>query len=179
MRDVPEGQVVAEGPASRAAGLVVATIAVIVFGCLGTGAMLLPEDAGLFRWIAGGICFALAGAAYPWQILDVASRKHVLTDTSVIYRTGVISTFEIEVPYSKIESVSVRQGPLQRLLGCGDVRIAAPGAGGPLVVTPADYSSVCMRSIPDFEEISSALRMKTREIEKSRIERRGEANAVS
>jgi len=171
MGDSSKAKIVIDGSASRAAGIVVATIAVIVFGGIGVGAFLLPTDAGLFRWIAGGVCFALAGASLPWQVLDTASRRHTLTDTSLIYRTGIIGRFEIEVPYSKIESVTVRQGPIQRLLGCGDVRVSAPGAGGPLAVSQADYSSVCMRSIPDFEKVAGTLRTRLRGIESSRTPR--------
>jgi len=172
-------KIVAEGSASRAAGIVVAAIAVLFFGGIGVGAFLLPTDAGLFRWIAGGVCFALAGASVPWQLLDTAARRHTLTDTSLIYRTGIIGRFEIEVPYSKIESVTVRQGPIQRLLGCGDVRVSAPGAGGPLAVSQADYSSVCMRSIPDFEKVAGMLRTRLRDIEASRRPRgeQGEGTA--
>jgi len=163
-----DARIVVEGSASRAAGIVVATIAVIVFGGMGVGAFLLPADAGLFRWVAGGVCFALAGAAFPWQLLDMASRRHTLTDTSLIYRSGVIGRFDIEVPYSKIESVTVRQGLVQRLLGCGNVRISAPGAAGPVAVSQSDYSSVCIRSIPDFERVASELRRRPRDIESSR-----------
>ena len=48
-----------------------------------------------------------------------------LTPTSVIYRSGLLTKKSNEIPYAKINSVSVKQNIHERMLGYGDVVILA------------------------------------------------------
>lgn len=51
--------------------------------------------------------------------------KVELTETSVIYSSGIISKKSNEIPYTKINSVTVKQNLHERMLGYGDVVILA------------------------------------------------------
>ncbi len=48
-----------------------------------------------------------------------------LTPTSVIYRSGLLTKKSNEIPFSKINSVTVKQNIHERMLGYGDVVIMA------------------------------------------------------
>lgn len=64
--------------------------------------------------------------------LDYELRWYILTDRSLRIREGVLRVTEKTMTYANIQHLSVRQGPLQRLLGIADiqVRTAGGGAGG-------------------------------------------------
>jgi uncharacterized membrane protein YdbT with pleckstrin-like domain len=70
----------------------------------------------------------------------------------------VLSRFEVEIPYANVQAVTVKQGIVQRMFGCGDVRVAAHGVSGPTLVTSKDLNSITIRSIPDWREVGEILR---------------------
>jgi uncharacterized membrane protein YdbT with pleckstrin-like domain len=46
-----------------------------------------------------------------------------VTDKSVIYKRGLISTNEIEIPFTKINSILVKQGIIAKSLDAGNIAI--------------------------------------------------------
>ncbi len=137
-----------------------ATFGFVVLGGITLAVFLAPDEIRVGHYILGSITGVLALVMYPWQILDTKTRKHILTANSVTYRCGVLSRFEVEVPYRSIQAITVRQGILQRLFGCGDVRVSAHGVSGPVTISQQDMNSVCIRSIKDFAEVAGLLRKK-------------------
>jgi uncharacterized membrane protein YdbT with pleckstrin-like domain len=152
-----------EGTPCRAAALASATVGFIILGGITLAVFLLPEEIGAAHYVIGGITGLCALLAYPWQILDTRARKHFLSSSSVAYRCGVLSRFEVEVPYRCIQGITVRQGVVQRMFGCGDVRISAYGVSGPMPVSQRDANSVCIRSIADFAEVAQVIREKLKD----------------
>ena len=152
-----------EGPPCWAAAMAIATVGLLVFGGITLGILFLPDSLRVGHYIVGSITGILALAMVPWQVLDTRARKHILTAHSVIYRCGVLSRFEVEVPYRSIQAITVRQGLLQRLFGCGDVRVSAQGVSGPVLISQQDLNSVCIRSIKDFAEVADWLRQQMNE----------------
>ncbi len=57
-------------------------------------------------------------------------------------------------------NVEMRQGILQRLFRCGDVRVSAQSVSAPVTILQQDMNSVCIRSIKDFVEVADLLRQK-------------------
>ncbi len=153
-------EVLISGRSSMAAALGVTAVATVLFGALSIYFMFGHDQ---WRDPQGAIGIAFAAVAilcWPWQILDTRNRQFVLTGRGLIYRSGVLSSSELEVPYGSMLAVAVRQGPIQRMFGCGDVRISAPGVTNrPLLqVSSADAHSISLKSIPEFREVSALLR---------------------
>jgi membrane protein YdbS with pleckstrin-like domain len=157
---MPEERTVMEGRPCMAAALAVAALAFVLFGALAAVLFLVPDPLKTGHIVLGGIIAALAAIAFPWQVLDARSRRHRLTERSLVYTFGLLSRTEMEIPYTSIQAVIVRQGPLQRLFGCGDVRVGAHGLtpGGIVVLSKADLNTVCIKSIPDHREVGDHLR---------------------
>jgi uncharacterized membrane protein YdbT with pleckstrin-like domain len=149
--------VIHEGRPRLLAALAVGATATLLLGGV-AALLLLGGSPSVPALVLGAGCAAIAGVAIPWQLLDARSRRHVLTESAIVFRCGVLSRFEVEIPYAHVLAVTVKQGMLQRLFGCGDVRIAAPGVTGPSVVSSRDLGSICVRSIPDFREVGDLLR---------------------
>jgi membrane protein YdbS with pleckstrin-like domain len=61
--------------------------------------------------------------------LDYDYRWYVITDRSLRIREGLLRVDERTMTFSNIQNVSIRQGPLQRLLGISDVEVSAAGGG--------------------------------------------------
>lgn len=59
--------------------------------------------------------------------------RYALAPTSVQVTRGVLDQIDWTVPYGNVQAVSVRRGPVQRLLGIASVRIDAAGGNGPQV----------------------------------------------
>ncbi|HEX6852456.1 MAG TPA: PH domain-containing protein [Candidatus Polarisedimenticolaceae bacterium] len=62
--------------------------------------------------------------------LDYEMRWYVTTDRSLRIREGIVTVREMTLTFGNVQNVSVRQGPLQRLLGLADVVVETAGGGG-------------------------------------------------
>lgn len=54
----------------------------------------------------------------------------VVTDRRVIFRTGFISKRGVEIPLDRITNIDFYQGPLERIIGAGDLDIQSAGRDG-------------------------------------------------
>jgi hypothetical protein len=61
--------------------------------------------------------------------LDYEYRWYILTDRSLRIREGLMRVDERTMTFSNIQNVTVRQGPLQRVLGISDVEVSTAGGG--------------------------------------------------
>ena len=62
--------------------------------------------------------------------LDFEMRWYIVTDRSLRIRHGVINVREMTMTFANIQQMTVRQGPLQRLLGLADLQVQTAGGGG-------------------------------------------------
>ncbi len=68
-----------------------------------------------------------------------------LTDNSVVYIKGILSRHANEVPYSKINSVNVKQGMVEQGLGYGDV----------IIMTGNDINGIVLENIENPQGLKS------------------------
>lgn len=62
-------------------------------------------------------------------VLDWEMRWYIVTDRSLRIREGVMRVKEMTMTFANVQEVSIRQGPLQRLLGISDLRVRTAGGG--------------------------------------------------
>ncbi len=74
----------------------------------------------------------------------------VITDRRVLVREGVFSRVGFEIPISRIDSVHLRQGLLDRIFGCGTLSIES--------ASEADGGAVHFGDIPNVEQVHHTLR---------------------
>jgi uncharacterized membrane protein YdbT with pleckstrin-like domain len=63
-------------------------------------------------------------------VLDYELRWYIVTDRSLRIREGIVKVKEKTMTFANIQNITVRQGPLQRLLGIADVEVRNAGGGG-------------------------------------------------
>ena len=116
-------------------------------GQLGTAAGLVVGLVFLNRIQVGPLSFA-HGLIQPLEVLgvllfliqlpftfmmvdlDYRYRWYMITDTSLRIREGLMVIRERTMTFANIQNLSLRQGPLQRLLGIADLRVRTAGGGG-------------------------------------------------
>jgi len=65
-----------------------------------------------------------------WLVARYVERRtsfFILTDRRVILKTGWLSRRTVELMLSKLETVNIHQGPVDRMLGCGVMTFIGTG----------------------------------------------------
>jgi membrane protein YdbS with pleckstrin-like domain len=62
--------------------------------------------------------------------LDFEQRWYLVSDRSLRTREGLVRLHEKTMTFANIQNLSIRQGPIQRLLGIADLQIRTAGGGG-------------------------------------------------
>jgi uncharacterized membrane protein YdbT with pleckstrin-like domain len=67
-----------------------------------------------------------------WMLvyLDYELRWYLLSDRAIRIREGITTVREKTMALANIQNISIKQGPLQRLLGIADVEVKTAGGGG-------------------------------------------------
>jgi len=89
-----------------------------------SGVLLLVEIVGLV------ILFVQAPVTYAMVRLDYEMRWYIVTDRSLRIREGIASVREMTMTFANVQNLTIRQGPIQRLLGISDLRVRTAGGGG-------------------------------------------------
>ncbi|HEX8170832.1 MAG TPA: PH domain-containing protein [Thermoanaerobaculia bacterium] len=81
---------------------------------------------------AFGIVALVAQILFGWMILrlDYELRWYMLSDRAIRIREGITTVREKTIALANIQNISIRQGPLQRLLKIADVEVKTAGGGG-------------------------------------------------
>jgi uncharacterized membrane protein YdbT with pleckstrin-like domain len=80
--------------------------------------------------------FGIAAVAFRfvvgWMLvyLDYELRWYMLSDRAIRIREGIVTVREKTMALANIQNISIKQGPLQRLLGIADVEVKTAGGGG-------------------------------------------------
>ena len=81
-------------------------------------------------WLGAGVLALLGVVSAAAAMIEQATTELVLTERRVIYKTGLLKRHTMEMNRSKVETVSVDQSVLGRLLNYGTVIVR--GTGGSL-----------------------------------------------
>jgi uncharacterized membrane protein YdbT with pleckstrin-like domain len=68
--------------------------------------------------------FSLAAARLGYEM-----RWYMVTDRSMRLREGIFGVREMTLTFANVQNITIRQGPLQRLLGISDVVVRTAGGG--------------------------------------------------
>ena len=62
--------------------------------------------------------------------LDFEMRWYIVTNRSLRIREGILSVREMTITFANIQNMTVRKGPVQRILGLADLAVITAGGGG-------------------------------------------------
>ncbi len=77
------------------------------------------------------VAFFVVGLAASWVLLrlDWEARWYMVSDESLRIREGLFRTHERTMTVANIQNLSIRRGPLQKLLGIADLEVRTAGGG--------------------------------------------------
>jgi uncharacterized membrane protein YdbT with pleckstrin-like domain len=108
------------GPVLGAVGVIVVAVAILVAFPSVPGVVIVA----VLVFLAGAMIW-LAGRYARW-----ASTSFVLTNSRVVYRTGVLSRHGREIPLERLNDITVHQSILERLVGSGRLYVESAGRMG-------------------------------------------------
>jgi uncharacterized membrane protein YdbT with pleckstrin-like domain len=108
------------GPVLAGIGAIVVAVAVLVAFPSAPGVVIVA----VLLVLAGAMIW-LAGRYARW-----ASTSFVLTNSRVIYRTGVVARHGREIPLERVNDITVHQTILERLVGSGRLFLESAGRMG-------------------------------------------------
>jgi uncharacterized membrane protein YdbT with pleckstrin-like domain len=110
---------------------------------------MLIAIGGLISVFKGGtmIFLLFSFILFLYVIVLRHSTEYVITDKRILIKTGILSVQSVEINISKIESISVSQTILGRILNYGNLQIS--GAGNPMVKleyidSPLTFKKKCL-----------------------------------
>lgn len=95
-----------------------------LWGHLGADLLLLLEPLSWFVYLVQ------LPISYQIMKLNYALRWYIVTDRAVRLRDGIMTLNEMTFSLANVQDLSIKQGPLQRLLGLADVELRTAGGGG-------------------------------------------------
>lgn len=113
------------------------TFAGLVGGVVGLSAVARQVGEGPVMLLLRAVeALAVAGflvqipVTYAMLRLDYELRWYIVTDRSLRIREGIASVKEKTMTFANVQNLTVKQGPLQRLLGIADLEVRTAGGGG-------------------------------------------------
>ncbi|HEX7051858.1 MAG TPA: PH domain-containing protein [Longimicrobiales bacterium] len=100
--------------------------------------------------------------------LDFELRWYILADRCLRIREGILRVREKTMTFANIQQISIRQNPLQRLLGIADVQVRTAGGGESAVArgkrrgTREAMHEAYFRGVANADEIRDAIRERVR-----------------
>lgn len=131
-------------------------------------ATIPPDTAArtLFSWleIAAWIAYGLNLPVTFYLVrLDYQMRWYMVTDRSLRIREGILRVREKTMTFANIQNLSVRQGPLQRILRIEDLEVQTAGGGASRQGQEAEVGDAMhvakFRGVDNAEEIRELIRI--------------------
>lgn len=138
--------------------IVPAVLLILLAGGVGVGLALVPlldvlppatQPVLRVVVVALGIVLAVRGCLVPF--LRWRTTTYTLTTFRIVARRGILTRVATDLPLNRVQEVSCERGVLDRVLGCGTIRLQTAGDDTPVVLS----------DVPDVEhlqrEIASVL----------------------
>lgn len=161
MADMAQPRTILAGPAWRpsprakllwalqtVSGWAVLLMAVIVWAALDSGHRGWQLLAALAVLLAG----AIAVAVVPWW--RYAVHRWEITAEAVYTRVGWLSQESRVAPISRLQTVDIERGPLERLLGLATVTVTTASSAGAVTISGLDLP-VAEKTVADLTEIAA------------------------
>jgi uncharacterized membrane protein YdbT with pleckstrin-like domain len=102
-------------------------------GSIVLGIIALSLDDGDTKDVLSWVALVLIVVTALWVVVRYAkwiTSNFVITSDRIIYRAGFISKHGIDIPLERVNTIKMRQGAVERMLGAGDLMIESGGETG-------------------------------------------------
>lgn len=132
---------------------------------------LPAQFGGFFGWFVYAEIAAWAGFLLQFPLtfamlrLDYENRWYIVSRRSLRIREGLHTVREQTLTFANVQNMTIRQGPLQRILAIGDLEVHTAGGGSAAEGKdggPKDTHVAIFRGVGNAAEIRSAIRERVR-----------------
>ena len=111
-------------------------IAVIIIGLLGV-AIFAPNEIPLLSWLIIGIgVMFFAILLMIFSVWNYKKKGFAFRNHDVIYRSGIIATNTMVIPYNRVQHVALLEGLISRYFGLAKVEIFTAGGSASDIEIP-------------------------------------------
>jgi membrane protein YdbS with pleckstrin-like domain len=89
------------------------------------------------------------GIAFIWDFVSFRRNRLVATEKTIRVETGVISISARDIPYGKIQSITVNQGALGQVFGYGHIQISSANELAPITFRYVDNPQAIRQALQD------------------------------
>ncbi len=138
---------------------------------IAVGPFVLSESSLMaLLWLLEGAAILVFVLQAFWSLamlrLDFEQRWYIVSDRSLRIREGLVRMHEKTMTFANIQHVTIRQGPLQRLLRIADLEVRTAGGGSRSEMESnkkkEDLHVAYFRGVADAEGISETIRERLR-----------------
>lgn len=123
----------------------------LVLGVVGFVLLLtLLPDGGfedVIRWVGGVVILIALLWFVLWPLIRWLSSSYTITDQRIMERSGIIRQTGRNIPLSRVSGVSFQKDLVDRMVGCGTLRIESS----------AQTTDVVFRDVPNVENVQRVL----------------------
>lgn len=120
---------------------------VILGAAVGAGTALVPTDVPVGQLGVAALGLALMTWWVIIPFLRWRTTTYTITNRRLITRSGILNKTGVELPLSRINEVASDRSLLDRMFGCGTLRVQ----------TAADAGTVELHDVPDVEHVHAEL----------------------
>lgn len=102
-------------------------IGLLSWGAMRWAGMLMAMPVLVF---AANAALVIVGLRALLGLLDWGARRHILTDSRIIARSGVLRSVVVEIPLRRVQHTLLVRPAAERLLGIGSIGVTSAGTGG-------------------------------------------------
>lgn len=144
-----DGERVVVSTRTHPKALILPVLALVVLLAIGVAAQV-GVDSGVFHLVVWVL--VLVGAV--WLVvrpfLEWVSATYTVTDRRLITRRGVVTRRGHDIPLSRISDVEYEMGIIDRMLGCGTLKISDASTDGEVTLPDIPHVEDVQRRINDL-----------------------------
>lgn len=108
----------------------------LLAGIILTGVVYFVEEIHSLYWVFGLSYILVLGITFLLSSISFRKRGYAFREHDVIYRSGILSTNTMIVPYNRIQHVALHEGFISRYFGLAQVEIFTAGGNSSDVSIP-------------------------------------------
>ncbi|CCH77226.1 Bacterial membrane flanked domain protein [Nostocoides japonicum T1-X7] len=115
---------------------------VVILALMVAALVFLQGQEAVISWVVVAVALLAVVVVVPVRILRWATTTYTVTDRRIITRRGLVNRVGHDLPLVRINDVSYDRSLLDRVLGCGTLRL-----------TTAADDPVILHDVPDVERV--------------------------
>ncbi|MGO1545667.1 MAG: PH domain-containing protein [Gulosibacter sp.] len=113
-------------------------ISTLFFVAIAIGLSFIPDDG--WWWLFGAIPALIFASQIFFVVVRTRAIGYSLRSDDIVFRSGIMWSRMVAVPYGRLQLVDVSRGPVERMLGLASVKMVTAAASSNLAIPGLPYA---------------------------------------